>query len=95
MTDSSNNLFCTLFRRLLDSVDVTGKKAFIDAKRSSNFRDIQPRKTLEYVCDGIISIRFCPYKETADMDIFINIVPTNVVSIKANLIFGSLFRRGI
>ena len=95
MTDSTNNLFSSLLRRLLNAVDVTGKEAFIDAKRAGDFRYIQPRETLENIGNRVVSIRFCRNEETADVDIFINIVPMNIVSIKTNLIFGSLFRRGI
>ena len=95
MTNGIYYLFRTFCRGLLNSINIPGKKTLIDAQRASNFRDIQPWETFEYLGDEIVCIWLSRDKETADVDVFVNVIPVDIISIKTNFIFGPLFRRGI
>ena len=83
-----------LLRRLLNAIDVPGKKALVDADGARHLRHIQLREALEDIADDIVGIRLLGVEETCDMDVFVDIVPTKIVAVDADLIAQALFWRG-
>ena len=92
LTDGAKDLLGSLSGWLLYPINISGQKAFINANGAGDFRDIQLRKSLENIGNGIICIRFSSLKETADMDILIDFIPADIVSINPYFILGSLLR---
>ena len=88
-------MFPALRGRALDAVDVACQQAFVDADVSGHLRNVELRKTFEDGRNLIAGIRLCRFVKVADMDILVELLPADVVSVKADLIECPLLRSGI
>ena len=90
LTDSIKDLLSSLSRWLLYPIDISGKETFINAYGTGDFRDIQLRKSFEDISNRVVCIRLCRFKEAADMNILIDFIPADIVSIKPDFKLGTL-----
>ena len=90
LANGTENLLGSLSGWLLYAIDISGKETFINAYGTGDFRDIQLRKPFEDIRNGIVCIRFCRFKETADMDVLIDFIPADIVSIEPDFKLGTL-----
>ena len=44
---------------------------------------------MEHLCNRIVGVRLSGNKEAVDVDVFVDVIPSNIVSVKADLIMGT------
>ena len=90
MADCSDNLLRPFLRGFLDSVDIAGKKALVNAEGAGDFGNVQPGEALEDICNGVVRVRLGRNIETADVDILVDFIPMDIISVQADFKLGAL-----
>ena len=83
LADGADDLLRSLFGRLFNPVDIPREKTLVNAKCPRNFGNVQERESLEDIRNRVVRVRLSRQVEAADVDVFIDVVPVNIIPGKA------------